>query len=170
MTETPIEPARGASSAVRVVITPPKATKKTEEMLHSQAVMPALFALSNPTFKTANDELLLAHKHYRGSHFEAAITAAGQALESTFKTICTRKKWAYDPNKATLKDLVDVCRDRRLFPPFYTEIFKNAGMVRNKMGGHGGGPDAVKPDAEHAEHMIHLVSAHILLLTRVAKL
>jgi hypothetical protein len=152
------------------VITLPKATKKTDELLHAGAVMPALVVLSDPVFATANGEMLRAHEHFRANRSEEAITAAAQAFESVFKTICTRKKWAYDKDRHTLKDLVSICRDKKLFQGFYAPIFENVGTIRNKMGGHGGGPDAVKPDPEHAENMIHLVSSHILLLTRLAKI
>jgi hypothetical protein len=50
------------------------------------------------------------------------------------------------------------------------DIFKNVGTIRNKMVGHGGGPDPIKPAPEHAENMIHLVSSHIVLLARLAKM
>jgi hypothetical protein len=128
--------------------------------------------LTHPLFKTANSELLNAHEHFRHGKYEATITAACQTFESVFKVICTKKKWKYDPHKDTLAKLVEICRDNGLFPAFYTEIFKNVGTIRNRMGGHGGGNpgDSVKPDQEHAENMIYLVSSHLLLLVKMVKL
>jgi len=148
----------------------PKATVKTEELLHATAVMPALTALAHPRFKTANEELLNAYKHFRDGVFDSAVAAACQAFESVFKTICTAKGWAYDANRDTLARLVEICRDNQLFPTFYAEIFKNVGTIGNRMGRHGGGPAPVKPDAEHAESVIHLVASNTLLLIRLARL
>jgi len=130
-----------------------------------------LHLLSEPKFKSANEEILQAHKHFRNGDFEASINACGQSFESFLKTICTLKKWKFDANRDTVKDLIEICAKNSLFPSFYTEIFKASGIIRNKFGSHGKGPmpqhDA--PDERHTEHMIQQTSTHILLLARLAE-
>ena len=148
----------------------PEATKKTNELIHSQVVMPTLQLLSDPRFKVANDEMLKAHAHYRNGDFAAVINSCGQCFESILKTICTKKKWTFDAEKDALAALVEICSAKGLFPAFYAEIFKNSGTIRNKLGSHGGGPNPPHgvATAEQAEHMLHLTSAHILFLARIA--
>lgn len=150
----------------------PEATKKSSEVLHATTIMPCLHLLGRPAFKTANSEMLHAHEQFRKGHFDAAINACGQAFESVLKTICTKKKWRYDRNKDGLAKLIEICSAHKLFPSFYTEIFKASGIIRNKFGSHGKGPRPLHGVAGvgHADHMIQQTSAHILLIMRLAKL
>jgi hypothetical protein len=67
--------------------------------------------------------------------------------------------------------MIHICRGNNLFPPFYTEVFKNAGTVRNKLGGHGKGPNPqYEINAENVDHMIQMTSAHITLLAKLANI
>jgi hypothetical protein len=66
---------------------------------------------------------------------------------------------------------VDNCRANNLFPPFYVEMFKDVGTVRNKLGGHGKGPTPqYTVAAENAEHLIHITSANVILLAKFARI
>jgi AbiJ N-terminal domain 4 len=152
-------------------VTPSIAVLTTEESTYQQTIEPALRALGNPLFKAASDELLDAHKHFRDGNWSDAITNAGKSLESVLKVICEKKKWKYNPDADVLSRLVDTCNQNGLFPSFYVEIFKNAGTIRNKLGAHGKANKSHAPAGEAmADHMIQLVSSHILLLIKLAKL
>jgi hypothetical protein len=61
---------------------------------------------------------------------------------------------------------VEICRNQGLILPFYVEIFKGIGTVRNNLGdAHGKGPKpAHAATREHAEHMIAMTCAHIHFL------
>ena len=114
--------------------------------------------------------MMKAHEAYRKLQYEDAITDAASAFESTLKTICSTRGWAYNPDKDTLSPLVKACNANSLFPSFYVPIFEAVGTLRNKMSdAHGRGP---KPpytvSKEHADHMIQMTSAHITFLVRLA--
>lgn len=145
----------------------PQATKKTDEFTHKEVVMPCLQVLALPVWQTANAHLMDAHESYRNGKFRQCVVDCSSALETVLKTICKEKGWAYTPNKDTLSDLVKVCNDNGFIYPFYSEILKNLGTMRNKLGAHGNEP---KPEFAATEldaaHMIHLSSAHILYLVR----
>jgi hypothetical protein len=157
------------AAQTRATVKYPQAIKLTNLHQHQNVVIPALRFLTDPRFENADREMLAAHAHYRAGDYGAAMNACGQAFESTLKAILTGKKWAYDKDKDTLSKLVDIGREKGLFPAFYTEIFKNAGTLRNKFGSHGGAEHGV-PEAHHASHLIGLVSAHILVLAKFANL
>jgi hypothetical protein len=147
----------------------PEAIKKTNEVLHTEVVKPVLDLLSGSQWKAANDHLLLAHRNARDGDFRGAITECSAALETVLKTICQAKGWKYTPDKDVLSQLVQLCNDKGLFFPFYVEIIKNCGTIRNKLGGHGKEPKGgLEPELAHVEHMIHLTSANIVFLARLA--
>jgi len=148
----------------------PQIIKKDEQYMHAEVVEPCLNLLSDPKFKTANEEMLKAHKEYRDGNYADAITDCGAAFETVMKTICEAKRWPYEKGKATCKELVDVCREKGLFPGFYSPFFVDAGTIRNKLGdAHGRGPTPeFTATKEHFEHMVQITSANILFLARLA--
>lgn len=149
----------------------PRIIRKDQHDTHLIAVKPALAALGGPRFATANSELLKAFEHVQDGDYPEAITSCGAAFESVMKTICDAKGWQFDPCKDTCSKLAEVCRGN-LFFPFYTEVMKNVGTIRNNLGsvhGRGASPPH-KADREHAEHMIAMTCAHITFLIKLAKL
>lgn len=150
----------------------PRFIKKGDRTAHELAVKPALEVLSEPRFATANQELLKAFDEVRKGDYADAITDCGSAFESVLKTICQEKGWTIDPDKDTCKALVETCRKKNLFEPFYVEIFVGVGRVRNKMGdAHGkAGTPEYKATSEHAEHMIAMTCSHITFLVKQANI
>lgn len=150
----------------------PRIIRIDNQQMHVETVAPALQLLLNPIFSVASAEMLKAHTDHRSGRHEDAITACGSAFESFLKTICDQKGWHYDADKDTCATLVDSCYKQNLFPSFYVAIFKQVGTVRNKLGdAHGRGPNPVHDvEAAHAEHLLHMASAHILLLAKLAAL
>jgi len=146
--------------------------KKDEELLHSGTVKPCLAALSDPRFATAYQELTAAFEEYRKDKWADCITDAGAAVESVLKTICTHKKWPYDPNRDTCSTLLEICRSKGLFHPFYRPILEGTATIRNKVGdAHGKGPaPEFKATKELADHMIYTSATNIVLLVSLAKL
>jgi hypothetical protein len=152
-------------------IVAPSVIKKSEKTLHRSVVQPCLHVLTDPKFNTASDELLRAFAEYRRGDYADAVTGAGAAFETVLKTICTLKRWTYDKDKAACAALVEVCREKGLFYPFYAEIFKNVGTIRNKIGdAHGKGPTPeYQATKELAEHMLYTVCMSIHLLVTLAQ-
>jgi hypothetical protein len=150
----------------------PTVIVKSEKTLHKAVVQPCLHALADPKFATANSELLKAFSEFRSGDYGDAVTDAGAAFETVLKTICTHKKWTFDKDRAACSTLVDICRVKGLFYGFYTEIFKNVGTIRNKIGdAHGKGPQPEHPATkELAEHMLYAVCTNVNLLLALANI
>ncbi len=150
----------------------PRVIRRDEHLVHEEVIAPALALLTHSKFRVANAEMLKAHAALRTGNFEDAITLCGSAFESVLKTICNVKKWHYDPDRDTCAKLVSLCRENDLFPPFYVPILEAVGTVRNKLGdAHGRGPTQQRTVTQkQADHMVHMTSAHIILLCKLAGL
>lgn len=141
------------------------------DLLHSEAVKPALSLLRTKDFAGPRDEFLGAYEHYRKGNFEEALTEALKAFESTMKAICDQKKWSYDAG-ATAKKLVNVCLSNGLVDPFWESHFaglratleNGIATVRNKLGGHGQGSKQREVPREVVAYALHLTAATIVLL------
>lgn len=141
------------------------------QFLHAEAVKPALSVLSGAGFKGAEKEFLGAHEHYRHGRFEEAITEALKAFESTMKSICGRRKWAFRETD-TAKALLEVCFREGLIPPSLQSEFtalrsvleSGVPTIRNKQAGHGSGAEARNVPKHLAGYALHLTAASILFL------
>lgn len=150
----------------------PRIIRRDEKLLHQEVVQPALQLLADPRFATANAEFLNGLDKLRAGEWADAITSCGAAIESVLKTICTLKGWPYDPHKDTCSKLLDICRDKGLFHPFYKPILEGTATIRNKVGdAHGRGPNPeYSATKELADHMVHTCCANAVLLVSLAKL
>lgn len=141
------------------------------EFVHAEVVVPALALLRDEDFEGAEDEFRTAHDHYRHGRIEACLNDALKAFESTMKTICERRSWAFD-QKDTAKQLIKIMFEKELLPEFLTNHFSGvrgaleSGVptIRNRMGGHGQGSKEREVPAHFAAHILHLTAANILLL------
>ncbi|HEY2589281.1 MAG TPA: hypothetical protein VGI81_26285 [Tepidisphaeraceae bacterium] len=150
----------------------PEAVRTTNNVIHTETVMPALQLLSGPLWKVANEEMQKAHEHLRDGDFPDAITSAGRSLESVLQIICDEKNYAFTPDQDTLNALLQACYKGGLFTaPYLDVIQQSSGKVRNKFGGHGKAMSQYGPaTADLAEHMIQITSAHVLLLAKLSGL
>ena len=150
----------------------PRIIRRDEHLAHQEIIEPVLKLLTNSKLRVANAEMLKAHAALRVGDYEDAITLCGSAFESVLKTICGIKKWAYDADRDTCAKLIRICRDHGLFEPFYAPVFEAVGTVRNKLGdAHGRGPKSQHTATkEYADHLVHMTSAHLLLLAKLAGL
>jgi hypothetical protein len=159
--------------ADRMEYTYPEATKKTNEVIHRDVVMPTLQLLSGDRWKAANEQMLKAQEHYRRGDFRAAIVECAATFETVLKTICNEKGWKYKPDKDTLKPLLDACKAGGLVFDFYFDnpILSGSGVIRNKLGGHGREPTPTyNATAIHTEHILHLTCSNILFVAGSAGL
>jgi len=150
----------------------PRVILRDQQAVHQDVIQPALELLSDKSLEVANSEMLKAHIALRRGDFEDAITLSSSSFESLLKTICKIKKWPFDPDSDTCSKLVSICRSHGLFPSFYSPSLEAVGTVRNKLGdAHGRGPTPGNAVCqEHAEHMVHLTSVHMLFIAKLAGL
>ena len=148
------------------------------QLIHAEAVVPALVVLRAPEFKNAQDEFLSAYEHYRHGKMQEALVDCGKCFESTMKIICTKRNWPFDSSKATARPLVKACLDNGLIPPYWQTHFSGLQNVlessiatpRNKQGGHGAGA-APAPDIpnELVAYVLHMTASTVLFLSEAEK-
>lgn len=148
----------------------PQIYRASDAYSQTQVVEPTLKFLSDPRFQVANDEMLKALVKHRVADYAGVLTDAGSAFESVLKTVCMLNGWTYDPDRDTLSKLLDICRDKGLFPREYHGVLMGAGTIRNRFSSaHGRGPEVrFTPTKDEAEHFLHMVSSHILYVAKLA--
>lgn len=139
--------------------------------LHAEAVKPTLAVLRGDGFKGANEEFLLAHEHYRHGRHKECLVDSLKAFESTMKAICKMRGWPNQPND-TAKALISTCLSNGLIPSYLESqmgslrslLESGIPTVRNKLGGHGQGPDPTVVPEYLARYSLNLTATSILFL------
>lgn len=90
------------------------------ELIHVEAVKPALRLLNEKNYQGAQQEFLSAYEHYRHGKNKESLNDCLKAFESTMKAICDKHGWPYQQN-ATAKTLIQVCFDNDLVPSFWQQ-------------------------------------------------
>lgn len=142
------------------------------ELLHSEAVKPALRLLNEKGYQGAQQEFLSAYEHYRRGKNKESLNDCLKSFESTMKAICDKRKWAYQPN-ATAKDLIQVCFDNDLVPSFWQQQFSSLRSMlessiptgRNKLSGHGQGATPTSVPDYLVGYMLHMTASTLVFLT-----
>jgi hypothetical protein len=142
------------------------------QLTHAEIVKPALQVLRGRQYANAQKEFLDAHEQYRHGKYAEALVDCNKAFESTMKIICNKRRWPVSPN-ATAKELIKVCYDNDLIPPFWQTHFTGLRSVlesgiptaRNRLGGHGAGPGPTSAIPAHlVAYALHLTASTILFL------
>jgi hypothetical protein len=146
------------------------------QFLHAQVVKPALDLLRDKRYRGANDEFLRAHGHYLKGEVKDCLVDCLSSLESTLKTICHKRRWTFQP-KDTAKALLDISFKNGLIPAFLQSHFSSlqntleSGVptLRNKLGGHGQGPQVITVPEHYAAYALHLTASAIQLLVEAER-
>lgn len=145
------------------------------DLLHTEAVKPALTLLRTSLFAGPREEFLKAHDHYRHGRYEEALTDALKSFESTMKAICDRKGWSYEKS-ATAKVLINVCLTNGLVDPFWqaelsglrSTLESGIATARNKLGAHGQGSTPREVPRALVAYVLHLTASTIVFLIESA--
>lgn len=145
--------------------------------MHSEIVKPLLKLLVENDFTGSQDEYLGAHEHYRHGRNKECLNDCLKAFESTLKTICKIKKWAYK-EQDTSKKLINICFQNNLVPSYTQNQFTSlrnlleSGIptIRNKLGGHGQGQSPQKVDDEMVRYGLNLTGSNMIFLIEQSKL
>ncbi|MBZ5626073.1 MAG: hypothetical protein LAQ69_46410 [Acidobacteriia bacterium] len=146
------------------------------QLLHTEAVKPALVLLRASEYAGAQAEFLNAHEHYRHGRMKEALADSLKAMESVMKAICAKRKWTHDPN-ATATPLVQILLDHDLIPSFWNQHFSalrstlQSGVPtgRNKLGGHGQGTHVVEVPGYIVAYVLHMTASAIVFLAEAEK-
>ncbi|MDD2660177.1 MAG: hypothetical protein PHY54_10960 [Methylococcales bacterium] len=142
------------------------------ELLHAEAVKPALRLLNKNNYLGAQQEFLSAYEHYRHGNNKEALNECLKAFESTMKSICDKRKWIY-PSNATAKALIDICFAQGLVPSFWQQQLGSLRSMlessiptgRNKLSGHGQGTSTVSVPDYLVAYMLHMTASTLVFLT-----
>ena len=146
------------------------------ELLHTEAVKPALKLLNQKNYQGAQEEFLSAYEHYRHGKNKESLNDCLKAFESTMKAICDKHKWQYQAN-ATAKTLIQICFDKDLVPSFWqTQLTSLRSMLessiptgRNKLSGHGQGTESTTIPNYLVAYMLHMTASTLVFLTTAEK-
>ena len=167
------EQVQGVDPVGRKVITIetvyPQIIRRDNEVLHEQAIQPALTFLTNPAFKTANNEFLEALKDFRKGENADCIAKCGSSFESVMKVICARKKWPYHQTD-TAQKLLDTITNRAGMESFFKDPVMLIATMRNRISSaHGAGTQERNVPEHRAQYAINATASAILLLVEETK-
>jgi len=153
-----------------------KIVRVDSQFIHTEAVKPALVALSDKRFRGANEEFLKAHELYRLGDFKGAMAECLKAFESTMKIICDSFGWSY-PKNATSKPLIECLFTNQLIPDYLQSEFAalrtllESGIptIRNRTSGHGQGSQPTAVPQHLAGFLMHQTASTILFLVESFK-
>ncbi len=144
--------------------------------VHAEITVPALQILHDGKYRGAMDEFLKAHEHWRHGRNKEAINDSLKAFESVLKTICERKKWAFQPTD-TAKKLIDTCLANGLVPSLLeselnslrTILESGLPTIRNRLGAHGQGAVEKHVDENLTKYCLDLTASNIRLFAEAAR-
>lgn len=156
-----------------------KILRMDSNLLHAEAVLPALRLLSDSAYAGPNQEYLQAADYHRAGGIEekSCLVWCGKAFESTMKVICEKRGWPYERDKAGAKDLVSAILENGLVPKHHTAMLTHLrGLLetaiptpRNRHGGHGQGAEVTEVSAFVAGYVLHMTAATIVMLIEAEK-
>lgn len=152
-----------------------KLIRKDNELLHNEAIKPALKLLLTTGFEGAEQEFLDAFEHHRKGENKDAILDALKAFESVMKAICDGMGYTYNSSKSTAKDLIVILESNSFYPTYLnnhitslrTSLESGLPTMRNKNAGHGQGATVVNVSDEFTEYALNLAATNIVLLTKI---
>lgn len=145
------------------------------KLLHGIVVKPALYLLNSEDFDGAEEEFRKAFEFRRKGDNKNSILEALKAFESTMKTICDKKGYAYDSNKDTAQKLISTLEKNNFYPSYMnnhltslrTTLESGLPVLRNKNAGHGQGATVVNISDEFTEYALHLAATNMVLLVNI---
>ena len=142
----------------------PQIICKESEVLHQQAIEPALSLFVEPHFASASEEFLNALKDYRKGDYRDCVAKCGSSFESVMKVICDRKKWPYKQTD-TASPLLSTILPRTSLDSFYEQPIMLIATIRNRYStAHGAGTQPKTVSKHVAQYVINATASAILLL------
>ncbi|MDF2394827.1 hypothetical protein GWQ44_04715 [Pseudomonas sp. 3MA1] len=146
------------------------------ELLHTEAVKPAISFLNQSEYAGPRDEFFGAYEHYRHGNLKEALNDALKAFESTIKVVLELRGWEYD-KASPAKRLLAVLLANNFLPSYHqnhlnalsTLLESSVPTIRNKEGGHGQGSEVSEVEPEIAAYVLHMTASAIVMLCSLEK-
>ena len=161
-------PFAGQEMTVIKTVAYPKVIMKDSEVMHVQAIDPALQLLQRPEFRSANLEFLEALEDYRKDDFGDCLTKCGSAFESVMKILCDRKSWRYSQTD-TASTLVKTVLSNTSLGSYFEPTLMIIVTLRNRLSkSHGAGTGSRNIPRHLASYALNATASAILLLMEEA--
>ena len=140
----------------------PKLVWVEEDIVHEDAIIPALSILQKPHFLSADQEYRDALDEFRIGDYGDCLTKCNCAIESVMKVICKKSGWPY-PNNPGTKRLLDIMTSKSVLDNGFKEALVLIANLRNEVA-HGGGDEVRRTEKSVAQFALTLSAAAIILL------
>lgn len=162
-------PFLGREQKVIKTISYPKVIKKDDQVIHTTTIMPALTLLSDPKYKTANQEYLEALEDYRKGDYGDCLTKCGSSFESVMKIICDSKRWQYKQTD-TASTLLNTIIKKGGLETYFEQPLIIVSVLRNKLStSHGAGVVPKEVTQNYARYALNSTAAAIVFLVNETK-
>ncbi|MBE0420205.1 hypothetical protein EI165_08715 [Pseudoalteromonas nigrifaciens] len=142
----------------------PKVIRKDSDLVHENAIEPALILLRKPDLLNANEEFMLALQDYRKGDYKDSVSKCCSALESVMKVICKRRGFSYT-EKQTAAPLLNTIVTNSGLDSFWEQPLILIATIRNRLSYSHGAGNETKDVPEHvAKYSINSTASAILLL------
>ena len=157
-------PFAGREMTVIKTVSYPTVIIRESEVLHAEAIAPALQLLKRPYFKSANAEYLAALEDYRKADFGDSLTKCGSAFESILKVVCHRKGWTFRETD-TAQALVKIFLAKTTLEPYFESMLMIVATLRNRLStSHGAGVGERQVPRHLARFALNATASAILLV------
>jgi hypothetical protein len=142
----------------------PKIIRKDNEVVHQNAMEPALKLLNAEEFKYANDEFLKALEDHRKGDYQDCLTKCGSSFESVMKVLCRKNSIPFN-EKDTASTLLKALLGNGQLDQYWEQPLILIATLRNRLSSsHGAGAQA-KIIPEHvATYAVNSTASAILFL------
>ena len=146
----------------------PKIIRVEDEAVYSEAIAPALSALSAPHFEPANAEFQEAMEEYRKGHYGDCLTKCGSAFESVLKILCKRNRWSFSETD-TAAPLLKIVISNSSLNTFFEQPLMLIATIRNRLSSaHGSGSHPRSVERHIGQYAVSSTAAAIVLLVHEA--
>lgn len=143
------------------------------ELVHAEAVKPALELLREKRYAGPEQEFRAAYEHYRNGKNKEAVTEAAKAFESTMKVILAERGWAHSATDTATK-LIAALYEHKLIPNYWQNAMAGLRTLlesaiptpRNKSSAHGQGVDMTTIPDYITGYVLHMTAATIVFLVK----
>lgn len=149
----------------RIVTTAhPKVIMRESEVMHANAMDPALHLLQNPSFANVNKEFLNALEDYRHGDYSDCLTKCCSSFESFMKIVCDQKSWPYKQTD-TAASLIKTMLPNTTLEGYFEQQLMIVATLRNKLSSAHGGGNTIKTVPPHlAQYSITVTASAMIML------
>lgn len=159
----------GREQKVIKTISYPQIIKKDDQVIHTTTIMPAITLLSEPKYKTANQEYLESLEDYRKGDYGDCLTKCSSAFESVMKIICDNNKWQYNQTD-TASTLLNTIINKSGLESYFEQPLIIIATLRNRLSkSHGAGVIPKEVTQNYARYALNSTATAIVFLVNATK-